>query len=224
VCGRPLAFCPLTPPLRPPPPQRGSFVALGMLWCGLHSLGRLNVQTLLMLLSSFDFWLPVLMMAYFFVALLDMMDWKAGQVIIIISCYLSFFGGLAADAYSFRRSKATVLNQIFLGLLVFATFCTLAHFDQLKGLDTAAQHDVGGLRVSMLETASSRALASFFLWARLFFVVARKPHEAGMLRCPMRRTMLTSRMLAELKSRGQPPQVYPSAGMAVDEAGSYRSA
>lgn len=135
--------------------------------------------------------------------------------------YLCHVTGLASDAYSFRRSKAPVLHQFVFGLIVLAVLPALAHYAQLKGLDTSLQHDVGGIRVNMIETASSRALASAFLWARLIFVVWRRPHEAGVLRCRMQRTLVTKRSLQELKARWHLPLVYPE-GMVMDHAsGTY---
>ncbi len=197
------------------------WVAFGLFWVAVHTVGRLNVDTMALLFKSFDFWLPLLMLLWFAVALLDMLAWRPGQVLIVLCWYLFFVTGLASDAYSFRRSKVPVLSQCTAAFIFLSIFCALAHYEQLNGLNASIQHDVGGLKVNVIETASSRALASALLWARLIIVVGRRPHEAGVLRCSMQRTLVTKRSLQELKARWHLPLVFPE-GMVVDHAsGTY---
>ncbi len=128
--------------------------------------------------------------------------------------------GVASDAFAFRRSKKLVLLYLATGVFVFFLFCLLAHFKQLAGLNTSLTYDVGGLTVNMLETFSSRSLGALLLWVRLLVVVWRRPREAGVLKCPMKRTLVSRRALEELRARGQPPLIYPE-GVVIDKAGHY---
>jgi hypothetical protein len=192
-----------------PSPVLEGILALGFLWGGAHSVGRLNVQTLWLLSGSFDLWLPLLFLGWFFAALLDMLAWRVPQVAVVGSGYLFFACGAAADAYSFRRSRGMVLGHLSAGAAFFLSFCVLAHFGLLRGLDAGATHEVGGLVLNMMETASTRALGALFLWLRLLFVNWRRPQQAGVLKCPMERTLVSARALEVLKAREQPPLIYP---------------
>ncbi len=135
--------------------------------------------------------------------------------------FVFFTSGVASDGYAFRRSKLLVLFHLYTGAICFFSFCVLAHFRQLRALDTALTREVGGLQVKMLETASSTSLGAFFLWLRLIVVVWRKPNEAGVLKCAMQRTLMSRGALEALRSRGQPLLLYPD-GLVIDEAGHYK--
>lgn len=202
-------------------PALQTIATLIMVWCVLHCIGRLNVITLRMAARTFDFWLPMTLLVWFCVALLDVLGWNPGQVVFILMFALYCMTGVASDAFAFRRSKLLVLLHLFTGVSAFTVFCVLAHFRQFRAVDTDLTRDVGGLQVKMLETASSRSLGALCLWLRLMVVVWRRPHEAGVLKCPMERTLMSRRALAAFRARGQPLLVYPE-GLVIDAAGFYK--